>query len=95
MFPTLPRVVEQVMGTCLIVPGADETVDVRIRNPDDGETVAEETGITSRQVVQLGPAEYTPTTTDAEIRLRHEIRTDPGANSSDIWTPLIVLGVKV
>jgi len=93
LFPS--GVESQVLGIATLVPGAGETVDVRIQNHADGETIAEETGFTGTTGVTLGPVSYTPTTTASRIDIYTEWRTSPGTNSSDLWTPQIVLGVKV
>lgn len=93
MFPADVDV--QIFGQARIDPGADETVDLRIRNGQDGETVAEITGITSTQVVTMGPVSYTPTTTDSRIYFRWNYRTSPGSNALALDVPYTVFGVKL
>jgi len=72
--------------------GAGETVDFRLRNTTDGETIGEITGITSTGIYTVD-ADYEPTTTGSMIRLRWEWKETPGTNSSDIYTPFVGLGV--
>jgi len=93
MFPEGADV--QVFGQGYIQPGADETVDLRIYNGQDGETVDEITGITSTQVVTMGPVSYTPTTTDSGIYIRWNWRTSPGTNALALDVPYTVFGVKL
>lgn len=61
--------------------GSGETVDVRLRNATDSDTVFSQTGITSTGDVQVGRSTYTPSTTGSVVRLRAEVRSD-GTNSS-------------
>lgn len=78
-------------STITIDPGTGETVDVRLRNFEDGETILSKTGITSKTNAELGPANYTPSTTSSLILLAWEIQTSPGSNSSEIrqqWTSI-------
>lgn len=87
--------VTQVYGHLYMNPGAGESVSVRYYNGEDGETMLEETGITSARQVLLGPVDYTPPTTDARIWTRYEWKTSPGSNTCTIDTPVLVLGVKL
>lgn len=78
-----------------VAPGADETVDVRLYNDVDNETIVEATGITSTGPVSLGPTEYKPTTTGDRIILRAQWRTNPGSASSDLFGPWAVFNPKL
>lgn len=92
----LPSAVqEQVLTQVQIKPGTDETADVRLYNETDGETIHEKTGITSNQVVTLGPTSYTPPTANDTLWIALEGRTNPGANSTDFWESSVTLGVKL
>jgi hypothetical protein len=76
--------------------GTDETVDIRLQNTVDGETVAEATGFTSdfpRKVA--GPTNYTPTTTGAPVPLEAQVRTNPGNNSAVFSVVYTAIGVRL
>jgi hypothetical protein len=75
--------------------GTDETIDVRVFNGVDGETVAEQTGITTTGLISLGPVNYEPLTTTDRIALRWEWRESNGANPSEVRIPYIVLGAQL
>jgi len=77
-----------------VAPGTDESVDVRLYNENDGETVGEVTGITSDRTATISE-DYTPTTKDAWIEFRLLFRTNPGTNSSTIYVPFGSIGVKI
>lgn len=86
----------QVFLQCQVNPGSEETVSVRVYNPTDSETVAEETGLsTSFEMVTLGPVDYTPTTTSSDLTLQPEVKTDAGSSSCEIVTPYLGVGVKI
>jgi len=85
----------QVAGSVFTAPGTDETLDVRVRNLDDNETVLERTGITSSGWIELAPTDYTPASTGSDRTFRWQIKTDPGTNSSSITGMNIKYGVKL
>ena len=78
-----------------VVPGTDETVDVQLFNQIDNEVVFEKTGITGTGPVNPGPISYTPPTTAQRVRFQIRIRTDPGANNSNIKEPHCYAGVQL
>jgi len=82
----------QVYGQVFLVVGTDETVDLRIHEYVAGETLASVTGLTSNQMVALGPVDYFNT---GRRRLAWSWKESPGANSSKLYTPFICLGVKI
>lgn len=92
-----PGVTSQVLGEIYVSGiGAGETVDLRIQNTVDGETVGEITGITSSYTVfTIGPVDYTPSTTASKIPLVWQWRESPGTNSTEIQIPFISIGVRI
>jgi len=92
----LPEDNRRLYSMVRVMPGTDETVDVRWRNRTDGETIGSEiTGITSTKYVDIGPIDYTPPTTDAPVYITWQVRTDPGANSSNLQGFWGALGVEL
>jgi len=85
----------QVKCSVRAVPGADETVDLRVRNTIDGETVAEKTGLTADNVYTFGPTTYTPTTTGSRVEIFIQWRTSPGTNSLIVEEPMMTFGVEI
>jgi len=92
-FPTdyTPKVMGQIH---LATVGADETVDIRLQNIVDGETIFSETGLTSGQMV-TGYVTYEPTTKAARTEFKFEYKESPGVNSSTVNGPILALGVEV
>jgi len=91
-----PDVNPLIYGLGRVMPGSGETVDVRIRNTTDGETVGSAvTGITADTMVKVGPVDYEPTTKDARIDIYWQYRTDPGTNALDLREPFIIVGVEL
>lgn len=95
LFP--PEVFDRIQVFALmdIDMGGGETVDIRLRNVADGETIAEQTGITTNAAYTLGPVDYVPSTTSSEIEIRLQWREDPGVNSSRVLAPFTVFGVRL
>jgi len=80
----------------LISPGADETAYVRMRNSDDNETVTgTEESTAATEVFDSGWNEYVPSTTDTPVRYANQVGSDPGANSSRIEAPLLLIGLRI
>lgn len=77
------------------VVGTDETVDVRIQDVANGETVVEETGIESTGSYYVGYLSHSPTDLQSTVRLRAQIRTNPGNNSSQLLAPHVFAGVQL
>jgi len=90
-----PGSTSAVFGQIQQEPGADESVSVRIYNSTDGEVIGEVTGLTTEKVVTIEATEYTPTTTDSEIFIRWNFKTDPGVNTSYVRLPCITFGVII
>jgi len=93
MFPKGAEIM--VMGLLYVVPGADESVDVKITDtePSPNVDIAERTGITSRGLVVLGPMPYSP---PAPVgHLIYKRRTSPGVNTCYLYDPVIILGVRL
>lgn len=80
---------------CQVSPGTDETVDIRLQNTVDVETMGEITGITTAGSLTIGPSNYTPTTRTGVIKLEAQIRNSNGANSSTLRRPQGGVGVQV
>lgn len=78
-----------------ILPGTDETVDVRVLNAADNETMLEQTGISAPENITIGPAPYTPTTTSNQINIVVQLRTNPGVNSSVLREPQLTTGIQL
>lgn len=70
-----------------------ETVDIRLQNVTDNETIFEQTGITSVKEFTFGPKNYTPATMDSVIHLQWQIRTDPGDNWSRVGYVQTTIGI--
>lgn len=64
-------------------PGSGETLDARLQNLTDSETIVQVTDIGGGQTL-LGPVTYTPTTTASPIQVVLEIQTSPGSNPSQV-----------
>ncbi|QIO25423.1 hypothetical protein [Haloarcula sp. JP-L23] len=75
--------------------GSGETVDIRLYNADDSETILDRTGITSSGWRAIGPTNYRPTSDSRRIGIRAEIRTDPGSNSSTLTAPQMNIGLEL
>ncbi|MDS0279993.1 hypothetical protein NDI85_19600 [Halomicroarcula sp. S1AR25-4] len=75
--------------------GSGETVDIRLFNADDNETIVERTGITSSGWRAIGPTDYRPQSDSRRIGIRAEIRTDPGSNSSTLTAPQMNIGLEL
>ena len=75
-------------------PGTDETVDTRIQNRQDGETVVEVLGAVY-QWNWSGWTAYEPPTTTAPVPYETQHRTSPGSNSSTITAPTLFVGVRL
>lgn len=73
--------------------GSGETLDVRLYNDTDGETIVEKTGADGS--TSMGPVTYTPPTTASPIRIQLEVRSSPGTNSSTVFNPNVVFGVQL
>lgn len=78
-----------------VVVGTDETVDIRVFNVDDGETIGDNTGITATGMYTIGPVNYTPTTTDGKVFIRLEWKESNGVNSSTIDAPFTSFGIQL
>jgi len=76
------------------LPGADETLTVRLYNTTDSEEIVKnsETADVKRHT---GWASYAPTTESDEIDIRLQTKTEPAANSSDTYRPTVFFGVKI
>jgi len=71
------------------------TIDVRVRNLDDGQTMCERTGISELGTFQIQPTDYAPTTDMEVIRYRTQIRSGDGVSNVEINTGSIVIGVEI
>jgi len=78
-----------------VLLGTDESVSVRLRNANAGQTIHEQTGITSSQKITLGATNYTPPTTSQSRDLRLSWKTDTGANSSELQQPISYIGIQL
>jgi len=81
-YPT--EVTTKYLGVVTVVPGSGESVDFRITNNTDSETVVEINNITSTAIKRIEPTEFEPTTTSSPVRYKAELRTNPGTNSSSM-----------
>jgi hypothetical protein len=75
-------IVARIQG--VVVPGTDESVDVRLRNSTARETLAEVTNISSTTTFNSGWSTYNPSAPDSSDYYVVERLTDPGSNSSEI-----------
>jgi len=91
LFPSAATTV--VTMSAVVFPGS-ESLSLRVRNDTDGETMVEETGITSQKNLQMTPAKYTPTTTADGIQFNAEIKSDTG-NSVLASDFNVVFGVEL
>lgn len=90
------NVTPMVKYTCFVNPGTDETVDTRLQNDTDDETVAEITGLTGGASPRSsGWVEYTPTTTSSPIDIKGDHKTSPGSDTSFVDAKTLHLGLKV
>jgi len=82
-----------VLASFDVAPGNGETVDIRVQNLTDDETITELTGITgSLTSTTLGPEEFNPTTTSSRVVLRAQVRTNPGTNTTILSQGVLVVG---
>jgi len=70
------------------------TMDVRIRNVTDGETMCERTGISSTGPFSISPTAYTPTTT-GPIHYQAEIASTDNTNTVRLDDGAAVFGVQL
>ena len=68
-----------------------DTMDVRLRNTTDGETIFEQTGSSGRVQTTV---EYTPTTTNNTINIYWEIRSPDGSSVTAV-DPWVSIGRKL
>jgi hypothetical protein len=71
------------------------TLDVRVRNTTDNETMVERTGIASTGPVEISPTAYTPTTTADAILFRTQLRSGDGASTVEINSGSPTIGVEL
>jgi hypothetical protein len=71
------------------------TLDVRVRNITDNETMVERTGIASTGPFEISPTAYTPTTTAAPIRYQTQFRSGDGASTVEIIGGSPTIGVEL
>lgn len=83
-----------VSGVIVALPGTDVTQEVRLQNVSDGETIFEETGITSTSVIEFSPTQYRPTTDSGRILVQWETKVETGSNSAEIRDAFAAAGVQ-
>jgi hypothetical protein len=71
------------------------TASIRLRNADDNEVMLEETGISSKGLLTIGPTEYTPTTNSSQIQYRLELRSGDGNSEVEIKDGTPIIGVQL
>jgi hypothetical protein len=71
------------------------TMDVRVRNRTDGETMCEVLGLSATGQFEIAPAPYTPTTTSGPILYKAQILSGDGASTVKLSKGSPVIGVQV
>lgn len=75
-------------------PGSDQ-IDARLRNTTDDQTAAEVTGITSAGMQEVGPVDYSPTTTGSPTVHIIQIRNNDDSTSIVYEDGYQALGVQL
>jgi len=70
------------------------TMDVRVINAKDNETMVERTGLSSSGIFKISPTEYTPPSSDI-IQYRTEIRSGDGSSQVRLYDGSITIGVQL
>lgn len=81
----------EVVLTYDAVPNGD-SLSVRVYNPTDGETVIEETGVSTAGLRTVGPVDYSPTTTNSAITLGGAVKNADNSTRVDAEQPRAVIG---
>lgn len=77
-----------------IAPGTDETASIRYRDVFTGNTVIEVSRSSFERVVTSWQ-DYTPFNPNVALRIRAEISTSNGVNSSEFRDPILEIGIKI
>jgi len=84
MFPS--DVNTKVSLSCATATTSD-TQDIRVQNVTDNETILEDTAVDADSELTLGPTLYEPTTTNDNVIIRVQTRSQEGSDTVTVFNP--------